>query len=171
MSINMGGFRVETSTQFLDSLEKVKTRLWHLSKGNLPPKAVRYSAVESNKVLVLQRGAQSEEMAEPDPAPTHEPKNSKFKQQALPAWQPILTAGTVLPTFFLIGVAFIPIGVGLMYFSDTVKEVSIEYTDCNVDRDANKMCKDMITNFKVETQWRTCASKIKAQHYFTPNTL
>ena len=110
-------------------------------------------------------------MAEPDPAPTHKPKNSKFKQQALPAWQPILTAGTVLPTFFVIGVAFIPIGVGLMYFSDTVKEVSIEYTDCNVDRDANKMCKDMITNFKVETQWRTCASKIKAQHYFTSNTL
>ena len=126
---------------------------------------------QPNKVLVLQRGAQSEEMAEPDPAPTHEPKNSKFKQQALPAWQPILTAGTVLPTFFVIGVAFIPIGVGLMYFSDTVKEVSIEYTDCNVDRDANKMCKDMITNFKVETQWRTCASKIKAQHYFTSNTL
>ena len=63
-------------------------------------------------------------MAEPEPAPTHEPKNSKFKQQALPAWQPILTAGTVLPTFFVIGVAFIPIGVGLMYFSDTVKEAS-----------------------------------------------
>ena len=51
MSINMGGFRVETSTQFLDSLEKVKTRLWHLSKGNLPPKSVRYSAVESNNFV------------------------------------------------------------------------------------------------------------------------
>ena len=85
-------------------------------------------------------------MAEPDPAPTHKPKNSKFKQQALPAWQPILTAGTVLPTFFVIGVAFIPIGVGLMYFSDTVKEVSIEYTNCNMDGDVNKMCKDVITN-------------------------
>jgi len=85
-------------------------------------------------------------MAEAEPAPTHEPKNSKFKQQALPAWQPILTAGTVLPTFFVIGVAFIPIGVGLMYFSDTVKEVSIEYTNCNMDSDANKMCKDVITN-------------------------
>ena len=85
-------------------------------------------------------------MAEPEPAPTLEPKNSKFKQQALPAWQPILTAGSVLPTFFVIGVAFIPIGVGLMYFSDTVKEVSIEYTNCNMDSDVNKMCKDVITN-------------------------
>jgi len=83
-------------------------------------------------------------MAEADPAPTHEPKNSKFKQQALPAWQPILTAGTVLPTFFVIGVAFIPIGVGLMYFSDTVKEVSVEYTDCKMDTDTAKMCKDFI---------------------------
>ena len=62
-------------------------------------------------------------MVEAEPAPTHEPKSSKFKQQALPAWQPILTAGTVLPTFFLLGVAFVPIGVGLMYFSNTVKEV------------------------------------------------
>jgi len=79
-------------------------------------------------------------------APSHEPKNSKFKQQALPAWQPILTAGTVLPTFFVIGVAFIPIGVGLMYFSDTVKEVSIEYTDCKMEGNQETFCKDFITS-------------------------
>ena len=75
------------------------------------------------------------------PAANHEPKNSKFKQQTLPAWQPILTAGTVLPTFFVIGVAFIPIGVGLMYFSNTVKEVLVEYTDCTQVA-TDKMCKD-----------------------------
>ena len=46
--------------------------------------------------------------------------DSAFKQQRLPAWQPILTAGTVLPTFFVIGVAFIPIGIGMMYFSANV---------------------------------------------------
>ena len=45
---------------------------------------------------------------------------SAFKQQRLPAWQPILTAGTVLPAFFVIGVAFVPIGVGLLYFSNDV---------------------------------------------------
>lgn len=47
--------------------------------------------------------------------------DSAFKQQRLPAWQPILTAGTVLPTFFIIGVAFIPIGIGLLYFSNNVR--------------------------------------------------
>ena len=61
---------------------------------------------------------------------SNEPKNSKFKQQQLPAWQPILTAGTVLPTFFVIGIAFIPIGVGLMYFSNQVNEEVFDYTEC-----------------------------------------
>lgn len=46
--------------------------------------------------------------------------DSAFKQQRLPAWQPILSAGTVLPTFFVIGIAFIPVGVGLLYFSESV---------------------------------------------------
>lgn len=57
--------------------------------------------------------------------------DSAFKQQKLPAWQPILTAGTVLPTFFVIGIAFIPVGIGLLYFSDEVNEVVIDYTNCN----------------------------------------
>ncbi|XP_043587222.1 cell cycle control protein 50A isoform X1 [Bombus pyrosoma] len=62
---------------------------------------------------------------------TKKPSDSAFKQQRLPAWQPILTAGTVLPTFFVIGIAFIPVGVGLLYFSDQVKEYILDYTDCN----------------------------------------
>lgn len=57
--------------------------------------------------------------------------DSAFKQQRLPAWQPILTAGTVLPAFFVIGIAFIPVGIGLLYFSDEVKEHVIDYTNCN----------------------------------------
>lgn len=76
---------------------------------------------------------------------TRQPKDSAFKQQALPAWQPILTAGTVLPTFFVIGVAFIPIGVGLMYFSNQVHEVTVDYTNCNSDAHS-KMCSDVIND-------------------------
>ena len=56
--------------------------------------------------------------------------DSAFKQQKLPAWQPILTADTVLPTFFLIGIAFIPIGVGLLISSNQVQEKIIDYTHC-----------------------------------------
>lgn len=42
----------------------------------------------------------------------------------------MLTAGTVLPTFFIIGIAFIPIGVTLLYFSNEVHEHIIDYTHC-----------------------------------------
>lgn len=82
------------------------------------------------------------------------PSDSAFKQQRLPAWQPILTAGTVLPTFFVIGIAFIPVGIGLLYFSDEVREVSIDYTNCNqtIDNscedysDTGITCADIIAN-------------------------
>lgn len=92
------------------------------------------------------------------------PSDSAFKQQRLPAWQPILTAGTVLPTFFVIGIAFIPVGIGLLYFSDKVEEKVIEYTDCHrfangedtlekcadiIDRNASKECECRL-NFTLE---------------------
>ncbi|CAB1330735.1 unnamed protein product [Coregonus sp. 'balchen'] len=56
------------------------------------------------------------------------PDNTAFKQQRLPAWQPILTAGAVLPAFFVIGLIFIPIGVGLFVTSNNIKEFAIDYT-------------------------------------------
>lgn len=54
------------------------------------------------------------------------PDNTAFKQQRLPAWQPILTAGTVLPAFFVIGLIFIPIGIGLYVSSNNIKEFEVQ---------------------------------------------
>ncbi|XP_065072161.1 cell cycle control protein 50A-like [Rhopilema esculentum] len=62
---------------------------------------------------------------------SRKPGNSDFKQQRLKAWQPILTASSVLPVFFFIGVVFVPIGIGLLVTSNKVKEKTIDYTDCN----------------------------------------
>ncbi|KAJ1525023.1 hypothetical protein ONE63_009869 [Megalurothrips usitatus] len=75
------------------------------------------------------------------------PSDSAFKQQRLPAWQPILTAGTVLPTFFVIGIAFIPVGVVLLHYSDKVQEITIDYTDCNKTSDTYgppQKCSDVL---------------------------
>ncbi|KRY18068.1 Cell cycle control protein 50B [Trichinella patagoniensis] len=85
--------------------------------------------------------------------------HSKFRQQKLNAWQPILTAGSVLPTFFVIGLAFIPIGVALLIASNNVRilylfiylliifcfvqELVIDYTDCVMEE---KLCKDEISD-------------------------
>jgi len=71
--------------------------------------------------------------------------DSNFKQQRLPAWHPNLTAGTVLPTFFVIGVAFIPIGVGMLYFSSNVMELELDYTNCK-NANSGLACSDLILN-------------------------
>ena len=81
--------------------------------------------------------------------------DTPFSQQQLPAWQPILTPGTVLPTFFVIGIAFLAIGVGLLYFSNDVKEKVIEYTDCT--NSADQMCHDVIN----KTEDASCECKVQ----------
>ncbi|EJW81832.1 hypothetical protein WUBG_07257 [Wuchereria bancrofti] len=50
--------------------------------------------------------------------------DTKLRQQKLPAWQPILTASTVIPTVFGIGIVFLPIGVALLLASQGGKTLS-----------------------------------------------
>lgn len=49
--------------------------------------------------------------------------DTAFKQQRLPAWQPILTARNVMPIFFAVAAAFIPIGLGLLYLTNQVNHL------------------------------------------------
>ncbi|KAH9951489.1 cell cycle control protein [Amylocystis lapponica] len=58
------------------------------------------------------------------------PANTAFKQQRLKAWQPILTPKTVLPTLFIIGIVFAPIGGLLIWGSGLVSEMTFDYTQC-----------------------------------------
>lgn len=59
---------------------------------------------------------------------------SEWRQQKLPAWQPLLTANTVLPAFLLIGLLFIPTGVFLLVTSNDVQQKIYDYTDCDKDQ-------------------------------------
>ncbi|KAG6864149.1 hypothetical protein C0991_012127, partial [Blastosporella zonata] len=58
------------------------------------------------------------------------PANTAFKQQRLKAWQPILTPKTVLPTLFIIGILFAPIGGLLIWGSSLVTEMTFDYSEC-----------------------------------------
>jgi len=58
------------------------------------------------------------------------PANTAFKQQRLKAWQPILTPKTVLPTLFIVGIIFAPIGGLLIWGSGLVTEMTFDYTQC-----------------------------------------
>ncbi|KAM4699378.1 cell cycle control protein 50B-like [Discoglossus pictus] len=60
--------------------------------------------------------------------PSQRPDNTAFTQQRLPAWQPLLSAGLVLPFFFLVGLSFIAIGIGLNYSSNNITELEYDYT-------------------------------------------
>jgi len=58
-------------------------------------------------------------------------KATDFKQQKLPAWQPILTPIPVIIIFLVIGVIFLPVGYFLYYTSESVIEViSDSYEGC-----------------------------------------
>jgi len=74
------------------------------------------------------------------------PNESDFSQQKLPAWQPILTAGTVLPAFFVIGIAFVAIGVGLLHFSNELLEFQADYTQCKSIKDSDKPCWQVVND-------------------------
>jgi len=62
---------------------------------------------------------------------SRKPANTAFKQQRLKAWQPILTPKTVLPTFFIVGIIFAPLGGLLLYASNSVSELQFDYTFCD----------------------------------------
>ncbi|XP_046872934.1 cell cycle control protein 50A-like [Hypomesus transpacificus] len=94
------------------------------------------------------------------------PDNTAFKQQRLPAWQPILTAGTVLPAFFVIGLIFIPIGIGLFVTSNNIKEFEIDYTGL----DMSSPCYDCSQSFSWNnTKPCTCSVHFNLSQPFESN--
>ncbi len=61
--------------------------------------------------------------------------DTAFKQQRLKAWQPILTPKKVLPTLFLIGLLFAPIGGLLLWGSGLVsrlRRTDVDGADTNI---------------------------------------
>jgi len=67
--------------------------------------------------------------------------DTPFKQQRLPAWQPILTPNWVILTFTLVGLVFLPVGIVLTSQSNAVTELIYQYdgdgadttTDCKIE--------------------------------------
>jgi len=75
------------------------------------------------------------------------------------AWQPVLTASTVLPIFFLTAVVFLPLGITLLVSSNGIREKIIEYTD----NDACRQCitKDEGITSPDQNKFLACKCEIK----------
>ena len=64
-------------------------------------------------------------------------KDSKLLQQRLPAWQPLMTPGSVIPGFLLVGAAFIAIGSTILSVQSGLKKYGpIEYGSAGECSDA-----------------------------------
>ncbi|KAH9286093.1 Cell cycle control protein 50A [Echinococcus granulosus] len=72
----------------------------------------------------------SAEVEDGDVPTSKKPKESRFYQQKLWAWQPILTASNICPYFYIVAILFIPLGAFFLATSNGVTEISIPYTHC-----------------------------------------
>lgn len=77
-------------------------------------------------------------MADVPEQKSKKPEDTDFKQQRLPAWQPLLTPKWVIITFFAVGIVFLPIGIAIVVSSNSVIEITYRYdhicalnTTCN----------------------------------------
>ena len=57
-------------------------------------------------------------------------KDSAFKQQRLPAWRPVPTILSLVIVLSLFGIVFIILGIVLLVYSNKIKSVELDYTDC-----------------------------------------
>lgn len=62
-------------------------------------------------------------------------KQSKFKQQMLPAWRPVPSYASTMTIFILFGVIFLTLGVVLYVMSDKIYQFELPY---------NKDCEDQL---------------------------
>ena len=68
-------------------------------------------------------------------------KQSKFKQQTLPAWRPVPTAMSTMFTFSIFSVIFLAIGIVLQVMSDRIVELSYRYDEeCQGKLQSTEMC-------------------------------
>ena len=74
-----------------------------------------YASWRYSVAITSQSSTKSELYSHAESLTTQTLVDTAFKQQRLKAWQPTLTPKTVLPTFFVIGLLYAPIGALLIY--------------------------------------------------------
>ena len=67
-----------------------------------------------------------------------------------------------MPAFFVIGIAFVAIGVGLLHFSNQVLEYDVNYTECpSIDlADNGKLCKVVVNETISNNLTKPCMCEV-----------
>ncbi|CAK9435776.1 uncharacterized protein LODBEIA_P04670 [Lodderomyces beijingensis] len=58
------------------------------------------------------------------------PADNAFRQQRMKAYNPVLTAKTVIPILIGIAIVFVPLGAAMWYASYKIEEIVIDYSQC-----------------------------------------
>ena len=85
-------------------------------------------------------------------------KNSRFKQQRLPAWRPVPTMCSIIIFYIIFAAIFISIGIVLLIFSNQIVTLEIPYNDeckekkiCNISKKIEKdMNKPIMIYYKLD---------------------
>ena len=67
-------------------------------------------------------------------------KNSKFKQQMLPAWRPVPSFGSTMIIFGVFGIIFLTLGIVLYIMSEEIQGITKEYQDTEACKALPKPC-------------------------------
>ncbi|KAK7377848.1 hypothetical protein VNO80_03281 [Phaseolus coccineus] len=92
------------------------------------------------------------------------PKYSRFSQQELHAWQPILTPSWAISIFTVIGILFIPVGLASMFASDSVVEVPFRYDEECLPPDRKN---DAVAYIKDDKANKTCNKILTVKNKMT----
>ena len=66
-------------------------------------------------------------------------KQSKFKQQMLPAWRPVPSFGSTMIIFGIFGLIFLTLGITLYVMSERIQGVVQKYDDCELEGPCSKI--------------------------------
>uniref|UniRef100_A0A1I8G503 Transmembrane protein 30A n=2 Tax=Macrostomum lignano TaxID=282301 RepID=A0A1I8G503_9PLAT len=103
--------------------------------------------------------------AEADSGAVRKPNDSRFHQQRLPAWQPLLTAKPAFCLFFIIGIVFVPLGAFLLTTSQSVEEIKTDYTNC---KNGSSFCLALVSTPEYYANFQSCQCMVDIK---LPNNL
>ena len=99
-------------------------------------------------------------------------KNSRFKQQNLPAWRPVPTLGSTIVIFVSIGIIFITFGIILSFYSTKINEIKFRYDEhcksnksCNFNFTISKtMKKDIMVYYELDNFYQNHRRYVKSRN-------
>ena len=110
-----------------------------LQNQNIPEPQSKSNLAEQSKLKKIKtKQTMSAEPLNDEDLVYERVKQSRFKQQNLPAWRPVPTILSIVIVFSIFGILFIILGIVLLIYSNKVKSAEIEYTDCTLGQICNK---------------------------------